>query len=367
MTNSSGHDVSPGPILSISGGFASSNHNQTLQAAPLFDRSYITQIQPICAIQVYHKFSRVTASNGNSLASLFRETSVDVRTNLWPQRSFSCDLGKPLILFNRTRPFYCYIQTAFQSDSTTKSPSIALRVERPVNDRALLYYQFGTNPCAAWLGVNPTLGRYFGLPFFNPQPSVDIGYFWNGSRLRLKRHERPDQYKGSDLIVDQENLSRVDDFEGQFGCTVTTLSACLSARYAFHVSSGLPKGDARSTKIEIAAYLQDSLSVTGVVRALRDVGHSTQLGVGIAIKPGIGLFLTCSWSRWGQDLNLPIFVVPHGLLDNTWALVALVVPCTIGALVELAILKPRRRQKCRNHKKKKRELPNSEKDTEGPE
>jgi DnaJ family protein C protein 11 len=104
--------------------------------------------------------------------------------------------------------------------------------------------------------------------------------------------------------------------------------------------------------------IQTSLDLHGAfvytVKGTRRVGNFTRIGFGVGLQ-GSGLTLTVSWSRLGQNINVPIVICPPSLVDADILKWALLVPSTAFVLVEFGILRPQARRRWRKEVEKRRD------------
>lgn len=331
--------------LTIEGAAALHVHDTVRQTHSGFDSS--TQLLPSCAVTLHHAFPRFASENDTLLDSLVRGTNVDISTSLWPKQRCSLGLGRQLTFLDRTRPFYCYLSTTFRNSAPATSSAIALRIERPIDDDAFLYYQFRSSDSDSELhALRIATQPYFGVNLFGTEPAAEIGYCFGSNQVR---RQGLDCQPSLQLIPNRQKSSfDANNVFGQVGCAATPFLTCLFAKCVYHMFPGegitpsaVPDEEVQGTKIEMAVYAHQTLTCAGLIRVVRKVGKCS-VGVGVAGN-SVGIFVTFSVRQWGQDLHLPVLIMPHDVLDNTFTLLAFGVPCVV-CILEHAVGRRRKRR-----------------------
>ncbi|KAJ5775193.1 uncharacterized protein N7511_000204 [Penicillium nucicola] len=103
---------------------------------------------------------------------------------------------------------------------------------------------------------------------------------------------------------------------------------------------------ARAVRLEISSVLGLDMSLNWTIKGVRRVGEYTRVGLGIGIADK-GIMMTVSWSRLGQNINLPINVCPANEATSGATALAAIFPWLAYCAVEFGYIRPRDRKKRR--------------------
>lgn len=191
-------------------------------------------------------------------------------------------------------------------------------------------------------------------------PSVQIGC---RGRLYPDKSSFHSEDAGS-WHVSTTALSNTAVLQAEYSCSLFTTSkrhrikSRISADgNAVPISSDSPDFSSPGIRLEIRAEASLQLSLAGTISALRPVGSFTVISCGIGLNPRMGLFLALTWRRLGQEIAVPILLVPAAEVTSSAFVWALSVPCMVYSIAEFGIIRPLTRIK-RNRmiEKKRKEL-----------
>ena len=315
----------------------------------------------------------------SSITSLMNGVDLDVTAGILPRRSLNIGLGRPFTLVEDTTPFYFHFRTLFNNYLNFKPPVLEFRISRFFGESHFGYCRwssgdFGWPTLALISRISPI--KFARRPLWLPQgllmSNMRIGYFSIEDRSQMIQTDDEDDVNildASDRYIEKPASSRVTSNKPSWHFTVdsspddTTVSVTwgrdlFSRAVEQPIRSRVRKsGEAvarsrdfeipspRGVRFEIEGNVGLDLSLGGVVRGVRRIGHFTSIGIGVGLNPERGLYISFSWSRLGQNIIVPVILLSGDELDFKPILWALAVPWATYAAVEFGILRPRLRRR----------------------
>jgi DnaJ family protein C protein 11 len=356
------------PKLTISGGVSS----QLAQAFTVstvnasYDSSYnMTTEQIAIGAKLEHNFpEQVDTSASNSVASRLQGIHLEIEAAMLPHpASITFGLGKAMSFVSDTKPFYVYVATTVKDSPMQKPPEVEVNITRGLGLRGrphcYLMWKSGE-----WLWPGPLdhrpafLARWVSTG--RTSTIMKLGAIWMPQKPSLNEDD-PDG----------------DPFElaPEGGTSGPTTNAALVARPGqvhLEVSHSidlftrydeppvrsriLNSGDAlsssppvlrksRGLRLELAASLGLPSVLDVSMTGKRRVGTFSVLGLGVGINQVMGLYCSLSWSRLGQNISVPITLLPLDETTTTAILCAVGVPWALYATLEFVVHRPAQRRR----------------------
>lgn len=316
--------------------------------------------------------------HNNSLGSKFQGTDFDITVGLVPVQTLKIGLGRPFVLVKDTKPFYFHFQTYFNHSVRHKPPALNVQISRSLGKNHIGYIQSSSGDFTWPDFISqrlPVLGASIWLPRGLLLPTMKIGYIWShdGSSREFTTDEDDDMVD-LDAVDSKDNhlkhhpassLSSHDSWH--IAANSSPLNTAISVTYGCDLFTQAPERPVRSRirnngqavatshrilispprgiRLEIEADVALHSSFGGIVRGVRRVGDFTSIGLGIGLNHQRGLYISFSWSRLGQNLILPVILVPSDHVNIQMWLTAVAIPCASYVFAEFAILRPWTSQK----------------------
>ncbi|CAI7589034.1 unnamed protein product [Penicillium manginii] len=117
--------------------------------------------------------------------------------------------------------------------------------------------------------------------------------------------------------------------------------------------------EARAVKLQVESVIGLDGSIQWTVKGTRRVGENTKIGLGMGISAN-NVAMTVHWKRLGQNINLPVILMPHRHHDA--AVLATAIPWVAYCAIEFGYIRPRDRRKrrqevARRHKELNKLIP----------
>lgn len=118
---------------------------------------------------------------------------------------------------------------------------------------------------------------------------------------------------------------------------------------------------ARAVRLEFSAVVSVDLSISWSVKATRRIGEFAKMGLGVGFAEN-GIFLTVSWHRLGQGINVPIVICAADQAIHDAAMLTAVFSGLAYSAIEFGYIRPRDRKRrreaaARRHKELKKQIP----------
>lgn len=118
---------------------------------------------------------------------------------------------------------------------------------------------------------------------------------------------------------------------------------------------------ARAVRLEISSVVGLDMSLSWTITGVRRIGEYTRVGLGVGIAEK-GIMMTVSWSRLGQNINIPINVCPTNEATSGAAALTAIFPWLAYCAIEFGYIRPRDKKKrrqaaARRHRELKKQIP----------
>lgn len=329
-----------------------------------------------------HSFTDARDRKGTtSITSLMNGVDLEVTGGILPRRSLNIGLGRLFTLVEDTTPFYFHLRTLFNSSLDFKPPVVDLRISRSFGGSHFGYCRWSSGdfawPALAFMSRMIPM-TFAETPLWLPQgllmSNMTIGFFRiedgfqmihtddeDGIHVLDADDKNPEKLSSSKVTSNKPSWHFTVDSSPYNTSMSMTWGRNLFARAAEEsVRSRIRKsGEAvaksrdfdipssRGVRFEIEGSMGLDLSLSGTVRGVRRIGDFTSIGVGVGLNPERGLFMSLSWSRLGQNIVIPVILLPVDELDFKSVLLAVAFPWATYAAVEFGILRPRLQRKRR--------------------
>jgi len=327
---------------------------------------------------VEHSFPEIANARTpkRTVSSFMAGTDVDASMDLLPKRTFNVGLGRSFTLLGDTRPFYGHVRTSFNESVFTKPPTLDARISRSFGGNHTGYLSWGSGdfPWPSYLQSIPLW-----LPRGRVMPTMRLGYLYvadGGKIIGADEDRDPFLNETRDETTAKKEVSanpswHISSMATPYNASVSViygrdifnritesdiLSRITNSGEAVSKSNPAKMASTRGVRLEIEAEVSMDMALAGTVRGVRRIGDFSSVGVGVGLQQR-GLFVSFSWSRLGQNIIIPVILVPHGEITTNALFYALAIPWATYAAVEFVIIRPRLRQKrSRLVEKKRREL-----------
>lgn len=342
-----------------------------------------------------HVFGDVAGAKGifkRRPFSFLHNSAVTAQASLLPEPSLETGVTKSIQLVPGTRPFNVNLTTTFTESILHTLPLIGLQVTKHVSATklALCSWSSGT---LSWPHVIQRLVE----PFFGLGLEEGEALAAQSSSLQFAFISLPKSHKvideeddGDDEEAEEEELiherqrvksesEKAESWNVQMQATPE--GGALSFTYGRNVFSGKtvddvvrsewssegyfpvpPENESRAIRLEVQTTLGLNLDFGWHIRAIRQVGEFTRMGLGVGVQGPRGLVMTVYWNRLGQRIQLPVAICPAEVVNAEAATVAVVFPWLAYCALEFGFIRPRERKKrrlmmYRRHKQLKKQIP----------
>lgn len=364
------------PKLTISGGVSGQlDENFTVSERDAFyDRSYsMTTEQITIGAKLQHSFpEQVDTGASNSIASRLQGIDLEIEAAMLPHPAFiTFGLGKAMSFVSDTRPFYLHVATIVKDFPMLKPPEVEVNITRGLGLRSrpqcYLMWRSGEWLWPSFIGPllhgvdhpNPAfLARWFASG--RASPIMKLGAIWMPQERSLNEDD-PDAdpfelAPGGGIPGPTTNAALVAS-PGQVHLEVSH-SIDLFTRYdeppvrsrilnsGAALSSSPPVlRKSRGLRLELAGSLGLPAILDVSMTGKRRVGTFSTLGLGVGINQIMGLYCSLSWSRLGQNISVPIALIPLEQTTTTAILCAVGVPWALYATLEFVVCRPAQRHR----------------------
>lgn len=346
--------------------------------------------------EVAHAFGDMAGAKGifKKRPFSFLHNSVATANVLFlPEPKLETGITKAVQLVSGTRPFNVNLTTTFSESIFDTLPVIGLQVTKHVSPTKLALCSWSSGTLGWPLAIQRLVEPFFGLGLEEGEAiaselsSVQFAFVSTPKNNRLIDDEDDDDEEEEDedeeLLKERQRMKSESEKAESWSTQVqaTPEQGVLSFTYGRNIFSGKtvdeavrsewssegyfpgpPESGSRAVRLEVQTTLALNLGFGWHIRAVRQVGEFTRMGLGVGIQGARGLVMTVYWSRLGQRIQLPIAVCPAQVVNAEAASLAVVFPWLAYCALEFGFLRPRERRKrraimARRHKQLKKQIP----------
>ncbi|KAJ5795175.1 hypothetical protein N7457_001774 [Penicillium paradoxum] len=323
--------------------------------------------------------------------SFLTDSQITFDALILPNPTLKANISRAFQPVPGTKPFQVSVTSIHTRSLGETPPSFEVQISREVAKRKIGVLTWSSG-AVEW--------PEFLLNFF---PSIGMGVqsamtsATEVSNLQLGLISLPDQGQGTvDFDDDDEESGELDeDVQNllkkkrkinqsaeawQTHLQVTPGGGAFVLNYSRNLFSGKPADDpvktewssegyfpmpamdqARAIRLEIASVIGLDMSLNWTIKGVRRVGEYTRVGLGIGIADK-GIMMTVSWSRLGQNINIPINVCPANEATSGAAALTAIFPWLAYCAIEFGYIRPRDKKKrrqaaARRHRELKKLIP----------
>jgi DnaJ family protein C protein 11 len=328
-------------------------------------------------VGLQHNFINVNKRDSVS-DSWLEGCQISCSTSLLPKRTYKVGLARALAPFGTRHPFQVALE-ARMADTMNTAPELSASILRVVSENQHLYCRMDSGS----LHWHPLLFHYIISPLFNPSGfvisrdmpmSMHIGWKWDTMRSidTDEGTERHPERSAETANTANESWHVVAGAWAYTDASVRVIygrdvfvrhkSPPLRSRVSnggeatpLQKSIRYPAGSS-GVSLEIETTLGLNLGLGGMVRGTKKVSDFTRIGLGIGLQ-GQGLFVAFSWNRLGQNINVPIIILPPQVVNPMTVLGTIAIPWGLYAAFEFMVLRPQeRRSRQKLIRRKRKEL-----------
>lgn len=344
---------------------------------------------------VVHAFGDVASAKGifkRRPFSLLGNSTVTAKASFLPDLKLETAVAKSIQLIPGTRPFNVNLSTTFAQSIFETVPIFGFQVTKNISDTKLALCSWSSGSQIWPLAIQRLVEPFFSLGMSEDvqiaQPS-----FLQVAFISLPKHSRSigDDGDEADEEDEEEDETRKErqKMKSESGkaesytiqMQASPMTGSLSFNYGRNLFSGKaaddairsewsfegyhpprPESEYRSVRLEVMTTIGLDLSLGWHIRAVRQVGEFTRMGLGVGIQGMQGLVMTVSWNRLGQRIQLPISICSADVVNAEAAVISVVFPWLAYCAVEFGLLRPWTRKRRRElmsyrHKQLKKEIP----------
>lgn len=343
-----------------------------------------------------HAFGDISGAKGifkRRPLSFLHNSVATANVLLLPEPKLETGITKAVQLVPGTRPFNVSLTTTFSESIFDTPPLLGLQVTKHVSPTKLALCSWSSGTLSWPLAIQRLVEPFFGLGL-----EVGEAIASHSSSIQFAFVSTPRNYKVMDAEDDDDEEEEDEDEELQqerqrmksesekaeswtTQVQATPEQGILSFTYGRNIFSGKavdeavrsewssegyfpgpPESGSRAVRLEVQTTLGLDLGFGWHIRAIRQVGEFTRMGLGVGIQGARGLVMTVYWSRLGQRIQLPVAVCPAQVVNAEAASLAVVFPWVAYCALEFGFLRPRERKKrrlmmARRHKQLKKQIP----------
>jgi DnaJ family protein C protein 11 len=306
--------------------------------------------------------------------SLLRDSSVTIDALLLPTPTVKVNLARAFQPLPGIKPFQVSATSIHKRSLLETPPSLEVQVSKEIAKRKIGVFTWSSG-LIDWPELLQERFSSLGMSAqsavasMNEVSNLQIGLISLPSENTMEFNDDDEESEELDedtrhLLTKKRNINRSAE-SWQTHLQVSPGGGGLVLTYSRNLFSGKPADDpvktewssegyfpmptmdqARAVRLEISSVLGLDMSLQWTIKGVRRVGEYTRVGLGIGIADK-GIMMTVSWSRLGQNINLPINVCPANEATSGAAALAAIFPWLAYCAVEFGYIRPRDRKKRR--------------------
>ncbi|CAG8029363.1 unnamed protein product [Penicillium nalgiovense] len=360
------------------------------------------EMPPILAAQNFQFGATVTPNFKNLVGtkgiwakhpfSLLRDSQVSFEALLLPVPTLKANIARAFQPIPGTRPFQVSVTSIHKRSLEETAPSFEVQISREIAKQKIGVITWSSG-VVDWpeflLKWFPSLGMgaQSAIASANEVSNLQIGLISLPKQGQAAiDFDDDDEDESGELDEDVRNLlkkKRQIDQSAESWQTylqATPAGGAFVLSYSRNLFSGKPADDpvktewssegyfpmpsmdqARAVRLEISSVVGLDMSLNWTIKGVRRVGEYTRVGLGIGIADK-GIMMTVSWSRLGQNINLPINVCPANEATSGAAALTAIFPWLAYCAIEFGYIRPRDRKRrrqaaARRHRELKKLIP----------
>jgi DnaJ family protein C protein 11 len=298
--------------------------------------------------------------------SLLRDSSVTVNALLLPTPTMKVNFARAFQPLPGIKPFQVSATSTYARSLWETPPSLEVQVSKEIAKRKIGVFTWNSG-LIDWPEFLQE--RFSSLGMSAQVSNLQIGLISLPSQNTMEFDDDDEESEELDddtrhLLKKKRNIDQSAE-SWQTHLQVSPGGGGLVLTYSRNLFSGKPADDpvktewssegyfpmpamdqARAVRLEISSVLGLDMSLNWTIKGVRRVGEYTRVGLGIGIADK-GIMMTVSWSRLGQNINVPINVCPANEATSGAAALAAIFPWLAYCAVEFGYVRPRDRKKRR--------------------
>lgn len=323
--------------------------------------------------------------------SLLSDSQVTFEALLLPAPILKTNVVRAFQPIPGTKPFQVSVTSIHIRSLGETPPSFEVQVTREIAKRKIGVLTWSSG-AVEWpeflLNWFPSIGMgvQSAIASANELSSLQLGLISLPEQPQVMMDFDDDDEESGELDEDVQNLlkkkRRIDQSaeSWQTNLQVTPGGGALALNYSRNLFSGKPADDpvktewssegyfpmpamdqARAVRLEISSVVGLDMSLNWTIKGVRRVGEYTRVGLGVGIADK-GIMMTVSWSRLGQNINIPINVCPANEATSGAAALTAIFPWLAYCAIEFGYIRPRDKKKrrqaaARRHRELKKLIP----------